>query len=874
MSGATPCRGRIAVSAAPAGMVMRILLAVLALVVLADAGAADLRLRVTLNDGWRYADGPIAGAQAPEFDDDGWTRVHLPHTWNADDAMAKGGAYRRGEGWYRRTLDLDPGLEGRRLFLYFEGANQVAELFVNGTAVGTHVGGYTAFAFEITGQVRFDAPNVLAVRVDNAHDPDIPPLNADFTFFGGIYRDVWLIATDPVHVDVLDHAAPGLYVDTPELSAERATVRVRGAVVNRSPSGQRLELVLRVTDPDGREVATFHSRLDVTAGGRAPFEATSGPIAKPRLWSPDRPALYRVATEVRSGREPRDRVEVPLGFRWFRFDAQEGFFLNGERLALHGSNRHQDLAGHGNALSDAAHRRDVERVKDTGFNFLRLAHYPQDPAVLAATDALGLVVWEEIPVVNRVSLSETFADLAERMLVEMIRQHSNHPSILMWGYMNEALQQRPTPTPEGYVQGLVALARRLEARARAEDPGRATATAISLHEIADGSGLQDVPQILGLNLYFGWYYRDLDAWGPFLDDLHARHPGRPLLISEYGAGSDERVHALAPRAFDFSVEHQQRFHESAFAALRARPYVAGTAVWNQFDFASAGRQDTKAALNQKGLYFHDHQPKDIAHYYRAVLRAEPVLHIAAREWTTRAGSRAGDAEQPIVVYSNLDAVELWVNGKSQGRVRPENATARWTVRLRDGDNRIEAHGIRDADELRDGLTIRYHDRSGLFASQPSDAREIAVNAGGPYHVIGDGDLVWEPDRPYDAGGWGHLGGRELRTHRSLRGTRLDPLLQTTRVGATAYRFDVPDAEYELRLGFVETEHNEPGRRIIDVTVNGIAFVTGLDLVAEFGPFVAVERGVRVRAVEGKGIVVRLAAPTGETTISSLHLRRQ
>lgn len=520
------------------------------------AGQGDVadapRWRIALNDGWRYTDGPVAGAHESAFDDGAWEPVSLPHTWNAVDAFGKDGKYRRGEGWYRRSLALDGSHRNRRLFLYFEGANQVAELYVNGHAAGRHIGGYTAFVFEITDLVSLDAPNRLAVRVDNAHHPDIPPLNADFTFFGGIYRDVWLISTDRVHFDLLDHASPGVFVDTPEVTAGRAVVRVRGAVVNQGRIRQRLAIVHRLIDPDGEPVVEFTAPVDVAAGAWAEFTATSPPVLRPRLWSPSDPAVYRVASEVRAGSRTLDRVEVPLGFRWFRADAQEGFFLNGKRLQLHGTNRHQDSAGLGNALPDAAHRRDLQLIKDTGFNFLRLAHYPQDPAVLEAADALGLIVWEEIPVVNLIGVSDAFAVNAERMLVEMIRQHYNHPSVLIWGQMNEVLLQRPKPEPAGYVPRVVELARRLDARARAEDPFRATAAAVSFDEIDDGSGLQDVPQILGLNLYFGWYYREIESLGPFLDDFHRRHPQRPLLVSEYGAGSDERVHALEPRAFDLS----------------------------------------------------------------------------------------------------------------------------------------------------------------------------------------------------------------------------------------------------------------------------------------------------------------------------------
>lgn len=838
------------------------------------------RVRYTINESWRYADGDVAGAEAIGFDDTDWRSVDLPHTWNAEDAFTESIEYRRGVGWYRRQLTLDPSLRGMRIFLHFEGANQVADVFVNGTPAGRHIGGYTAFAFDVTDLVRFDDATVIAVRVDNRHDDDIPPLNADFTFYGGIYRDVWLVATAPVHITLLDHASPGVYIDTPEVSSESATVRVRGTVVNHEPVARRVMVTNRVVAPGGDEVTSGRSEVDIPAGGTAEFMQITPRIARPRLWSPDEPNLYSVVTEVHDGDELLDRTHNPLGFRWFGVDPQRGFFLNGRPYPLYGTNRHQDRAGPGNALSDRAHREDVALVKATGFNFLRLAHYPQDPAVLAAMDRQGLIGWEEIPVVNIISLSPAFADNAERMLVEMIRQHYNHPSIVFWGYMNEVLLRQPSPMPDGYVARVRALAERLEARVRAEDATRATVIAVSFHEIDDGSGLQDVADVMGLNLYFGWYYDTLDGFGPFLDSLHAKHPTRPLLISEYGAGSDERIHTLEPRAFDFSTQHQQRFHEASFRQIRERAYLTGSAVWNQFDFGSKGRHDSKPNINQKGLLHLDRRPKDVWHYYRAVLHEAPVLHIATRDWPVRAGSRAQDAHQPVVVYSNLPHVELIVNNESLGAKRPVNGTAEWVVPLRDGTNRLEARG-RDGDagtgvgsaEI-DVVDVRYEDRSHLFTDAAGPVTVLAVNAGSHYQYMDDTSTVWEADRTYVSGSWGHAGGVTRLRHHRIFGSRDDPLFQIQREGVHEYRFDVPDGVYEVGLRFVEMEHADAGRRVFDVHVNGRVLLPTLDLAASHGRYVAVERTVVAEAIDGRGLTVGLAAVVGEPIISGILLHRR
>jgi beta-galactosidase len=844
--------------------------------------ATEARVRYTINDRWHYASGPIDGAEAVTFADSGWSAVTLPHTWNLDDAFSKPLGYRRGIGWYRKQLVLAPALRGKRIFLHFEGANQVADVFVNGQRGGRHVGGYTAFTLDVTSLVRFAGSNLIAVRVDNRHDPNIPPLNADFTFYGGIYRDVWLIATEPVHLDLLDHGSSGVYLDTPEVSENRALVRIRGRVVNESTQRRRIEVANRIVDEQGREVARTRSLLQLAPSSTVTFRQLSPAIARPQLWSPQTPTLYRVQTEILERGRVVDRVDNPLGFRWFRIDPQRGFYLNNRPLKLMGTNRHQDYAGYGNAVPDALHRKDVQLVRATGFNFLRLAHYPQDPAVLEETDRQGLIVWEEIPVVNMIGTSDAFADHAERMLIEMVRQHYNHPSILFWGYMNEVMLVKPNPLPPAYAERVVALAKRLNARIKAEDPARATVTAVSLDEIDDGTGLQDVPDIFGLNLYFGWYYRTLQGLGPFLDSLHARAPQRPLLVSEYGADHDERIHTLSPRAFDFSTEHQQRFHESQFPQILERQYMLGSAVWNQFDFGSKGRHDSKPNLNQKGLFYFDRKPKDIASYYRARLLSEPVLHIAARDWQQRAGSQPGDETQPVIVYSNLEQVELFVGDVSLGTSRPENATARWAVALRPGANQLRARGSRGGATLEDVVVVHYVDRAPLFSAvkslgaagaQENSVREIAVNAGSHYQYVDAAGTVWEADREYRPGGWGYVGGKDNLIHHRIFGTNEDALFQATRDSVQSYRFDVVDGEWEVRIGLVETRHNQPGQRILQIHVNQQPIFTDLDMARDHGRYTAVERTVRVRATGGRGVTIELLASAGTTTISAILLSR-
>jgi beta-galactosidase len=648
-------------------------------------------------------------------------------------------------------------------------------------------------------------------------------------------------------------------------------------VVNRGAAGRRIEVVHRVLEEAGHEVAVLRTTVEVPGEARARFDQTSEVLRGIRLWSPDEPHLYRLRTEVIDAGRVIDRVDNPLGFRRIAVDPRRGLSLNGRPLRLIGTNRHQDRAGYANALPDWAHAEDVRIVKDDGFNFLRLAHYPQDPVVMRETDRLGVGVWEEIPVVNLISTSDAFAAHSERMLVEMIRQHYNHPSVLMWGYMNEVMLVKPNPMPPGYYAQVVALARRLEARAKAEDATRPTVTAISFEEIDNGTGFQDIPDILGLNLYFGWYYRDLAGFGAYVDSLHRRHPERPLIISEYGADSDERIHALAPRAFDFSTEHQQRFHESHLPQLLARPYLVGSAVWNQFDFGVKGRHDSKPNVNQKGLYYLDRTPKDVAWLYRAALRAPPVVHIASRDWRERAGSRPEDRAQPVTVYSNLDAIELFVGGRSLGRQPVRDYVARWMVPFTHGDNALRARGARGGQVAEDAMTVRYTDRSTFFSDPASAVRTFAVNAGSHYQYVDAGGRVWEADREYERGAWGSEGGKgggaPRLVHHRIFGTVDDALFQAARDSVRGYRFDVPDGGYEVRLVLTEIVHERAGARVFSAWVNDTPLFTDLDLAGTYGRYSAVERAVRVDASGGRGIVVRFEARAGAPIVSGILLHR-
>ena len=882
---------------------MRLLAALLilipALTAAQPSAPAEPRLRHTINDGWRFSPGGIAFGERPQTRSDGWEPVTLPHTWNATDWLDDVQAYRRGVAWYHRRLVLDSALNGKRLFLQFEGVNQTADVYVNGSYVGSHSGGYTGFTIDITRYARIGAvDNLVAVQVSNAHDPMIAPLSVGYALYGGIYRDVWLIATDPVHMTMGDHGSSGVYVTTPQVSRASGGVRVRGTVANEGNSARQLRIVNSVLDGDGREVATASERISVPARGTGTFTHSLPAVADPRLWSPDDPYLYQVRTDVYDGNALRDRVVNPLGFRWFTFTPNGGFSLNGEKLQLRGTNRHQDRAQLGSALPNALHRSDLEMIKEMGANFLRLAHYPQDPAVLEAADRLGLIIWEEIPVVNYITVDSGFTRATVNQLRDMIRQHHNHPSVVIWGVMNEVFlwseggYRIGRQADTAYMRQTRDFARHLDSIARAEDPTRYTAMAIHGSADYDLSGVTDHAQIIGLNRYDGWYSGTFEQFGRGLDRRHDQRPNEIILVSEYGAEDDYRVNSLAPERFDFSGTWMRRYHESYIEQINARPWLAGTAIWNQFDFSQPDVGGSLSHMNQKGMATFDREPKDLFYLYKANWNPEPMVYIASRTWTKRTGTDstaprgAGPrpVTQPVDIYSNLPNVELFVNGRSLG-VRQPNQVKRATfdVPFTDGANVLEARGVASSEgsgsgagaaPVADRLTIDFAYRPPILADSSIPFRELAVNVGVAAEVADAGGVIWVGDRPYRQGGFGYVGGeaKQLNKDIAISGTTEPPVYFTYRTGLDAYRLDVPDGRYEVELRFAEPTA-KPGERVFGIAINGRIVVTRLDLAEYAGLARAVPILVEATVTGGRGLTITFPAQRGEAFLNALRVRK-
>lgn len=872
--------------------------------VLINAANAQ-RIDKTINSGWFFHQGEVKVTNTLE-NPDAWARVNLPHTWNCYDDSDEERGYYRGAGWYAKVLTVPLAWKTKQVFLHFEGANQETEIFVNGEIIGNHKGGYTAFRFNLSSYLHFGENNLVMVRVTNQHNDDIPPLRADYTFYGGIYRNVRLIVTESIHFDMENYASEGVFTEILEVSEQKATFLVHGSIFNRLDMLRKIRLQLLVRDNNQEVVLSKNYEVNISARGVYEFNSGNLIIPNPKLWSPDNPYLYHINVRIYpkgEGKKLMDEVVLPLGLRWFEFDDQNRFVLNGKPIKLVGTNRHQDLPEKGNALSDDDHRNDFKKIKELGFNFVRLAHYPQAKEVYRMCDKLGLLVWTEIPIVVYITESAAFTSNSLNMQREHIRQTKNHPSVVFYGYMNELMLRFNRMTEEERKQAAAAtveLANKLDALSKKEAPGRKTVMAAHFYEGYNKYGLADVADVLGWNLYFGWYYQEMEDLSQFLKEQHKQYPDRPLIVSEYGPGADIRNHSESPIAWDFTEDYQLRMHESYLDQMMNIPYLGGFAAWNFADFGSERRDDAIPTVNQKGLMNFDRTDKEVSNLYRAYFSSKPVLHIALRNQKMQNGIEdemgKGTSTRAVKIFSNANEVELLLNGKSLGEQVVKAHVALFDVPFTNGRNELEAI---DNNGLQDKVTIEYN----LYTIplQKGINHEIAVNVGAHFSFFDPvGTVLWMADREYTPGLWGYQGGKPLiRTggrqpkagiSDNILGTDSNPLFQTFNEGIEGYQFDVKDGHYEITLCFVEPDSDNPageviynlsddkpesgsvaGSRIFGIEINGIRVLNNLNLASDFGALRAVTFKYQVN-VKGEGIKLRFIQQKGKPILSGIRVK--
>jgi len=865
---------------------------------------------IGLNDLWTFSKDPDAVANPQDISSLKWKTVTIPHTWNARDVMDDEPGYYRGIGWYKRKFSTNPSLKDKDIFLSFNGANQETEVYINGKLAGSHTGGYTRFIIPVKDLLKFDGDfsNEILVKVNNRFNEDIAPLTADFTFFGGLYRNVNLLITDQTHFST-DKGGNGVYITTPAISARSAQVKVKSKLENTSAASKQLRLVTLVYDASGKMISTQNTPLKLAAGEKTELVQDLKAISNPRLWSPDDPYRYKLVTQLIDAKtkEVIDQVTNPLGFRWFKFDADKGFFLNDKPLKIIGASRHQDYEGLGNAVPDELQVRDIELLKAMGGNFLRVAHYPQDPVILETCDKLGILASVEIPIVNAITETAAFTENCKNMQVEMIRQNFNHPSVVIWAYMNEVLL-RPKFTGDKTRQGIYfdhirELAQSLDELTRKEDPSRYTM--IACHGDFDrynSVGLTKIPMIVGWNLYQGWYSGTPADFGKFLDKHHQELGDKPLLVTEYGADADPRIRSFTPVRFDKSAEYAIKFHQIYLNELLKRPFVSGGMAWNLADFNSETREETMPHINNKGLLTLAREPKDTYYLYQAYLLDRPFLKIASAAWkerTGRADSGRLVATQLLQIATNLKATELFLNGKSLGVKNSIDHICEWEVPFSAGQNKLRVTGT-DNSMLSDEMDVSFKLLPFRFDAQSNTFIDLNVLLGAKrYYIDAQDRQLWIPDQPYKKGSWGAVGGEAFKgtnnrmlygSDKNILGTDKDPVYQTQLVDLKQYKMDVPDGDYELTLFFSELvggadkealaynlDNNhvkeKEEQRVFDLKINGMLCLDKFNIAAEYGYATAVNKKVKLTVLDGKGITLDFISVKGKTVLNALQLRK-
>lgn len=582
-----------------------------------------MRKILFLNDNWKFfKSADPAGVKAES--------VTLPHTWNAVDGQDGGNDYHRGTCWYERELPRPELNGGERAWLEVKGAAMTAEVYLNGEKLARHEGGYSTFRVDLTDHLKDE--NVLAISVDNSDNDTVYPQKADFTFYGGLYRDVNLIIVPATHFALEHCGTPGIKV-TPVVDLERRTAQI---VVE----------TWQVGEGDVTFTVAGQAQTVTPAQGRAQAAFT---IENVRLWDGvDDPYLYTATAALDSG----DEVSTCFGCRRFEIDPQKGFLLNGRSYPLRGGSRHQDRWGVGNALTLEHHREDMAIIRELGANTLRLAHYQHAQEFYDLCDENGIIVWAEIPYVT-MHMSNGRANTLSQM-EELIVQNYNHPSIAVWGLSNEIT------AASAVNEELLENHRALNDLCHKLDPTRPT-TMADVFMLEIDSPILEIPDVNSYNLYFGWYLGDLEQNDEFFDEYHEKYPDRCIGFSEYGADANLQYQSATPERGDYTESYQCVYHEHMLAMIESRPWLWATHVWNLFDFAADGRDEGgKNGQNQKGLVTFDRKLKKDAFYlYKAAWnKTEPFVHLC--------GSRYVDRTEDVTevkVYSNQSEVSLYVDGR-------------------------------------------------------------------------------------------------------------------------------------------------------------------------------------------------------------------
>ena len=626
-----------------------------------------MRTITNINYNWAFTKSEIIPSSFPQD----WENITLPHTWNASDGMDGGNDYYRGKCTYTRVINKESLIESDLHFIEINGANSSSYIFLNGEKIAEHHGGYSTFRAPLP---LHDGENILSIVVDNSPNDRVYPQMADFTFYGGLYRDVNIISVPASHFDLDYYGAPGI----------KATPHTEGSLdVEVYVKGEYDSIKYTLSDMEGKTIATSSSKE----------KTVTLPVPSPHLWQGKKdPYLYTLTASLIINGEEIDTVSTEIGFRSYKIDSERGFILNGEEYPLRGVARHQDRWGKGNALSKEDHEEDIALIREMGATTIRLAHYQHDQYFYSLCDKYGLVVWAEIPYIS--NHMKDGRDNTVSQMKELIVQNYNHPSIVVWGLSNE-ITMNGADDPD-----LLDNHKVLNDLCHSMDPTRPTTMAV-LTMCQMDKAIVHISDVVSYNHYFGWYGGEVEDNGPWFDSFHKKYPNRPIGCSEYGAEA-LNWHTSDPTQGDYTEEYQAYYHEEMIKTFASRPYIWATHCWNMFDFGADARgEGGENGQNHKGLVTIDRKYKKDAFYaYKAWLSDEPFVHLCSKRYIDR-------VESPtlVKVYSNLPEVSLYLNGELFATKKAEDHFFYFNV-PNVGETTIEAR----AGEYRDESRIKKVDK--------------------------------------------------------------------------------------------------------------------------------------------------------------------
>lgn len=624
-----------------------------------------MRKTININDNWFFIKGDVSVNNLCKEEAE---NINIPHTWNRFDGQDGGGDYYKGVGYYYKTLKKINFTDEEVVYLEFKGVYSIADVYLNGKHIFHHEGGFSTFRVRIDESLKEE--NLLVVKVDNSDNDYIYPQFADFTFFGGIYRDVNMIVTNKTHFDLDYYGSLGVKV-TPQLIDNKAEVDVE-CFVN---TDEEIILGLELYDRDNKLINKWLESKLINH-----FE-----IDNVSLWNGiENPYIYTLKLAIMKTGNILDNVEIKFGVRDFAVDANKGLILNNKSYPLHGVSRHQDRENMGWAITQKEHLEDINLIKELGANSIRLAHYQHDQYFYDLCDEYGMVVWAEIPFISMFLPKGRNNTISQ--MKELVIQNYHHPSIFFWGLANEI-------TIDGENKDLLNNLEDLNNLCHEIDKTRIT-TMAQVTMCKMDSPTNNISDILAYNHYFGWYMGNVEDNASWLDKFHEQYPHRCLGLSEYGCEAVLKWHSSTPKMGDYSEEYQCLYHQKMLDIFQTRPYLWGTYVWNMFDFAADNRDEGGIkGRNNKGLVTYDRKiKKDSFYLYQAYWKEEPMLHIAQKRYKYRC-----EAETSILVYSNLEEIELFIDDQFI-EVKKGKRVFEFKVKLQEGENKIivKSNGLHDS----------------------------------------------------------------------------------------------------------------------------------------------------------------------------------